>query len=131
MGRPPLSFATTCGAGTFEDVVWIRIRSFLQRHTVKLRPRFLAALVVIVCVSPVPALAGQMTVGIHGGLTRARFSDLDATVEGDSRSGVRFGVPATIPVSGGLGLRFEGNYVRAGGGRATTNVGRPSASKSE
>ncbi|WP_419163038.1 outer membrane beta-barrel protein [Candidatus Palauibacter sp.] len=92
------------------------------------RPRFLAALVVIVCVSPVPALAGQMTVGIHGGLTRAKFSDLNAlsdfneTVEGSSRTGVRFGVSATVPVSRSLGLRFEGNYVQAGTGFSVPNL---------
>ena len=80
--------------------------------------RLLRVLFVAACVSPVPILSGQTTVGLHGGLTRATFSDLDATVEQDVQSGIRFGVSATVPVSGSLGLRFAGSYVQAGGGFA-------------
>ncbi|WP_419942818.1 porin family protein [Candidatus Palauibacter sp.] len=94
----------------------------------KLPRRLLSVLLVAACVSPVPVLAGQTTVGLHGGLTRATFSDLDALVEQESRSGVRVGVSATVPVSGSLGLRFAGSYVQAGGGFAFPNFGEDGSS---
>lgn len=76
----------------------------------------LKVLFLVACVAPVPMLAGQTTVGLHGGLTRATFSDLDAPIEQESRSGIRLGMSATLPVSGSLGLRFAGSYVQSGGG---------------
>lgn len=81
--------------------------------------RLVAAFFVLAGVSPVPALAGQMTVGIHGGLTRATSSDFDAlfgfdTTEKESGSPARLGLTATIPVSPTFGVRFEGSYIRTG-----------------
>lgn len=76
----------------------------------------LAALAVLAGLAPVSPMAGQTTVGIHAGLTRARLADLEALTDRKSRSGIRFGASATVPVSGSLGLRFAGSYVQAGGG---------------
>ena len=76
----------------------------------------LAAVVVLIGLSCVSSLAGQTTVGIHAGVTRARLADLEALAEQESRSGVRVGASVTVPVSGSLRLRFAGSYVEAGGG---------------
>ena len=82
----------------------------------KISPFPKAALVVLAGLSSASSVAGQTTVGVHAGLTRARLADLEALAEQGSRSGVRLGVSATVPVSGSLGLRFAGSYVQAGGG---------------
>ena len=82
----------------------------------KASPLSLATLAVLAGLSSVSSVAGQTTVGIHAGLTRARLADLEALTDQESRSGVRLGVSATVPVSGNLGLRFGGSYVQAGGG---------------
>lgn len=76
----------------------------------------LAALAVLAGLAPVSPVAGQTTVGIHAGLTRAKLADLEALAEQESRSGIRLDVSTTVPVSGSLGLRFAGSYVQAGGG---------------
>ena len=82
----------------------------------KASPVSLAVLAVLTGLSSVSSVAGQTTVGIHAGQTRARLADLEALTDQESRSGVRFGVSATVPVSRSLGLRFGGSYVQAGGG---------------
>ncbi|WP_420633489.1 outer membrane beta-barrel protein [Candidatus Palauibacter sp.] len=86
----------------------------------RLPRRLLVALVIVICTSPVPILVAQTTVGLRGGLTRATlsFGDMPIPVVQESRSRIRFGVSATAPVSGGLGIRFSGDYVQAGGGFA-------------
>ena len=108
--------------GSFGQDSWITPRSSTSEDAVKLPRRLLRVLLVAACISPVPILAGQTRVGLHGGLTRATFSDLDALVEQEARSGVRFGVSATVPVSGSLDVRFAGSYVQAGGGFALPNI---------
>lgn len=85
-------------------------------------PRLLRVAFLAACVAPVPMVAGQTTVGLHGGLTRATFSDLDAPIEQDARSGILLGMSATVPVSGSLGLRFAGSHVQAGGGFALPDL---------
>ncbi|WP_420449950.1 outer membrane beta-barrel protein [Candidatus Palauibacter sp.] len=82
--------------------------------------RLLVALFSISCVTPVPVLAGQTVVGFRAGLTRSTlsFGDTPIPVLQESRSRARFGVSATAPVTGGLGIRFSGGYVQAGGGFA-------------
>ncbi|WP_419163929.1 outer membrane beta-barrel protein [Candidatus Palauibacter sp.] len=86
----------------------------------KFSRRLLGALVSIICVTPIPVLAGQTVVGLRSGLTRGTlsFADTPIPVVQESRSRVRFGASATTPVSGGLGIRFSGDYVQAGGGFA-------------
>ena len=82
----------------------------------KASPLSLAALAVLASLSSASSVAGQTTVGVHAGLTRARLADLEALTDQKSRSSIRFGVSTTVPVSGNLGLRFGGSYVQAGGG---------------
>ena len=94
----------------------------------KLSPRLSAVIVVVAWLAPASVLDGQTKVGIHGGLAAARFSDLDAIadlsagVDEGSRTGVRVGVSAAVSVSEGFGIRFEGNYVQAGGRYALADI---------
>ena len=84
--------------------------------------RVLVSLAAVMCVSPVPVL-GQTVLGVRGGLTRATLSGAERPYFEGSRSRIRLGVAVAIPISRGVGVRFGGDYLQAGGGLSYPDLG--------